>query len=61
MEISALIDPTLSKVMMLALKLEENLAYAIPTFAYCLNKKLPPRSVHTEANNLSMKVDQKKV
>ena len=47
-------DPTLNEVIKLALKLEENVAYAIPTSSYRLYK-FPPRPAHAVANNLSMR------
>ena len=52
-------DLMLNEVMMLALKLEENVAYAIPTSYQHLYKKLLPRPAYTVVNNVHSKPDQR--
>ena len=43
-QLSNLTDPMLNEAMMLALKLEENAAYTIPTSSQCPFRKLTPRA-----------------
>ena len=55
-------DPMLNKLMTLALKLEENAAYAIPTPSQHLYKKFPPRPAHSGGQKfIYAKLDQSKV
>ena len=51
----------LNEVIMLALKLEENAAYAVLTSSWRFYKEFPPRSAHAVANDLSAKPDQSKI
>ena len=51
-------DPIFNEIMMLALKLEENMAYAVPTSSQRPYKKFPPRPAYVAVNNIHSKPDQ---